>query len=127
MNAFAAADYAVIPFEATECSLGGIRQVMDTIADVQNQWLNNNLRTIGFLVTRYEHHKVNCKKHLETFKKTEFASHLFKTMIRDNAELEKSVSAGVPITEYNKNCYGYWDYRDFTEELLERVATNYVY
>jgi chromosome partitioning protein len=126
MNAFAAADYALIPFELATCSVSGIKQVMDTIADVQNQWLNNDLRTVGFLITLYDNN-TDSKHYLELFKESKYAPHLFTTKIRKNVALKKSITAGVPITEYEKNCHGYWDYRDFAHELLQRVEANNVY
>jgi chromosome partitioning protein len=126
MNALAAADYALIPLELATCSLYGLGQVMDVIADVQNQWLNNKLRTIGFLINRFENDN-DSKHHLDILRESKYAAFLFKTKIRKNAALKKSITAGVPITKYDVNSHGYWDYRDFTDELLERVATNNAY
>jgi chromosome partitioning protein len=127
MNALATADYALIPLELGICSLYGLAQVMDVIAEVQNQWLNNNLRTIGFLINRFEKNDNDARHHLEILMQSKYAAYLFKTKIRKNAALKKSITAGVPINKYDLNSHGYRDYRDFTDELLERVATKNAY
>jgi cellulose biosynthesis protein BcsQ len=48
----------------------------------------------------------------------EEAGAVLQTIVRQNADLGKSASGGLPIVAFDEKCSGYQDYLTATEELL---------
>ena len=52
----------------------------------------------------------------------EGAGAVLNTLIRQNADLGKSATGGLPIVAYDDKCNGYQDYLAATEELLNLLT-----
>lgn len=118
LNALAYADYVIIPTEAEYFSVAGIAEMNTSIATVCSEMLNPNLKILGVLITFAERTR-ECIKN-EQILRSLAGSMVFQTKIRKNTALAESASKGGPIAD--KNATGFWDYRDFTEELLNRIG-----
>lgn len=119
-NGLAISDFVVAPLKACDYSLAGITGVTDAVESIKSDFINTDIKVLGFLLTLLEHTSLT-KKNLGLIDETQYGPHMFKVMIRKNAALPECVSAGKPISLYRRNCPGYWDYRAFTEELLDRI------
>lgn len=117
-NAFAYADYVIIPTVAEEYSSAGVPQVMRVLAEVREQCLNPHLDILGFLITFAEKTKI-CRESEELLRE-KYMDKVFATKIRRTVGLQSSAKKGLPISE--KNQMGYWDYMAFTEEMLKKLG-----
>lgn len=64
------------------------------------------------------------KKYYQDVKETA-ADMLFKTFIRQDAQVEKCADQGETIFQFQPNCRAAWDYKKLSEELLEKTKTLY--
>lgn len=117
LNGMAYADYVIIPTEAAHYSIAGIAEMNRSIAQIRSDMLNPNLQLMGMLITFFENTR-DCIKNENILRNT-FNGTVFRSKIRKNTALAAAASEGRPIS--NKNSTGYWDYRDFTDEILKEV------
>jgi chromosome partitioning protein len=122
MNSLAIADYVVVPIRLDQLSTAGLKQMHDLVRDVKEQWLNPDIDMLGLLCTFYEYN-TDVREHMDILQRSSYKDYLFDTKIRKNVMLRKSISRGLPIVHYNRNCHGFWDYDEFTSEFLARLES----
>lgn len=120
MNSLSFADYVVIPVQFEHFSVVGLRQMLDIISSVKEQFLNPGIRLAGILGTFYSNTR-NCRSH-EKMVENRLREFVFGTKIRKNVSLSECSGKGIPITRYDRKSNGYKDYEAFTEELLSVVS-----
>lgn len=122
MNGLAIADYVVIPLVMEKLGLVGVRQLTDVVVNYRRDFTNRKIKVLGILPTHYRGFN-NQKSHVQIMMGTEYGPWFFRTFIRLNTRLSESVNFGLPITEFDRRCNGYKNYRDFTDECLQRIES----
>ena len=122
INGLSVADFAVVPLILDRYSLGGVRQVMDIVRGLRDQWINRELRILGLLPTFYQANTKVCRKYLTIFLESKYKDLLFTTKIRRSAAIPTAASRGIPVTLYDRHSHGYEDYAKVTAEMLARMG-----
>ncbi len=115
LNAFLSSTSIIVPVSTSYFSLHGVQKLAETLNDIMDE-LEIEFDVYG-LVTRYRRNQ-NVSTSVYSKMKEYFGDYLFKTAIRENVELEKSIGKGMPICEYNVNSNGYTDYKRLAMEII---------
>ena len=120
VNAFAAAEYLVIPMLADIFSLQGIAQLSDTISRVK-QTCNKDLQVGGILLSRYNDRTVLGRRIKETAEMVagQMGTKVYKTTIRASIAIQEAQTNQSNIYSYAPRSAGVRDYLDFVTELLK--------
>jgi len=120
LNALSAADNLLIPVQAEYYALEGLSQLLSVVQRVR-QGLNTNLELLGVVVTMFDSRTSLAEQVYGELKKY-FTDKLFATIIPRNVRLAEAPSFGKAIVEHDKWSKGARAYKQFTKELLKRVA-----
>ncbi|MEE3083820.1 MAG: AAA family ATPase [Candidatus Thermoplasmatota archaeon] len=121
INAFAAANWVLIPVQTEYYALEGMSQLMNSIKMIQKR-INPNLKLFGIALTMYQKSKL-CNTVVDEVRKY-FSTQVFKTVIPRNIDIAAAPSEGAPITvlkkptRSNKGSQQYWA---MAKELHQRV------
>lgn len=120
VNAFAAADYLVIPMLADIFSLQGIAQLSDSI-DRLKKAVNPDLQIGGILLCRFDGRTILGRRITETADMVaeQVGTRLYRSRIRNSIAIQESQTNQVSMFEYAPRSPGVADYRAFVNELLE--------
>ncbi len=118
-NALMAAQSVIIPLEPSFFSLHGLGKQIESIR-MFSERLNHPLR-IHTLITLFDRRTRLSREVFEEVKK-HFPNNTFQSVIHMNVRLKEAASYGLPITEFDKKCTGYRDYRTLSQELLQIPA-----
>lgn len=121
INVLCACDYVIIPVKAAYFSMQGVEGMVEYVTMVIEQGANPDLVLLGILVTHYDDRLNIGKWILEEFKKREWDSALFKTMIHDNTDIEAAQFMKQTIFEYNRKSKGAQDYASLGQEVLKKI------
>lgn len=116
INALSFVQFVFIPIQCQFFALQGTVKIRDLIQTVQNKY-NPDLK-IGKVIpvmfdTRNKISKVVLKKI-----KDHFGEDMSENKIRVNTKLAEASAFQKTIFDYNKNCYGSWDYKRLAQEVL---------
>ena len=115
-NALLAATHAIAPVETTVLALDGLRILLTMLEDIRYGF-DHDIELLGALACRY-----NAKTRLSQLVLAELQRALpgrvFRTVIRENAEIQECPASGVSILEYAPNSTAAEDYRALAQELL---------
>jgi len=120
LNALVASDACIVPCEMSTLSLEGVSDIFETI-DTINERLNQKLKVLGILLTRVDSRNTTINKAIRDQLEEHAYAHLFKTEIAVNTDLSKAQLSGKPVLTYASSSRGARNYRQFTEEVLERL------
>ena len=123
INAFAAADYLVIPMLADIFSLQGIAQLSDTILRLR-QRCNPDLVIGGILLSRYDRRTILGRRIKETAEMvaSQVGTHIYRTTIRNSVSIQEAQTNQVSIYEHSPRSPAVKDYKAFVNELLAEEA-----
>ncbi len=122
VNAYAAADYLIIPMASEILSLVGLIQLKDTVDAVKNS-LNQELKVLGILLTRFNK-KTNLAKDVEEMAGAvakQIGTKTFDTKIRASVSVAEAPAHGITVIDYAPRSNPSKDYKDFVEEVLELI------
>jgi len=115
LNAFLACDLVVIPVGVGFFSIHGLRMLAETLRDIYDETgLDYDIRC---LITRFRAGQT-VSRDVRDAALEMFGDYCFKTVIRENVDVEKSVGAQIPLTVYSPSCAAAHDYAALAEELL---------
>jgi chromosome partitioning protein len=119
VNAFAAADYLVIPMLADIFSLQGIAQLSDTISRLKTS-CNQELVIGGILLSRYDDRTILGRRIKETAQMVarQMGTKVYKTTIRSSIAIQEAQTNQTNIYAYAPRAAGVKDYLAFVNELL---------
>lgn len=120
INGLSCSDYAIIPVESSHYGTTGISKMVNTITEVRDM-LNPDLKVLGVLMTIYESNLNISKSILEKFKENSWDTALFDTKIRKNTRIKESQEARLTIFQYDPKCNGAIDYKEFTNEVINKT------
>ena len=119
VNAYATADYLIIPMAPEILSLLGVTQIKETIDSVR-QSLNPHLNVLGILLTKYNQRTLLAKEVKEMAENiaSQIGSRVFSTQIRASVSVAEAPAHGVSIFDHSPHAKPSQDYRDFIQEVL---------
>jgi len=120
VNALVAADYVIVPISCDAYSIGGLKQIMDLIEPVRENY-NENLCLAGVLITRFRPSRRADKKVSAALREV-FGGGVFENVVNETTTLVQASLARTDIYSYNPQSVGAKDYGAVLDELLERVA-----
>lgn len=119
MNALTASDYVIIPVEGRYLSVRSIGVMIDLISDIISM-VNPNLKNMGVVMTRYRQNE-KVPKMLRKEIVEVLMLPIFDSSIRENVHVGESPMFGQDILTYNSGSLGASDYKNFVNELLEKI------
>lgn len=125
VNALVASDSVIIPVRTAYFSMKGTKILFETIDLIKDNF-NEGLEILGVVVTQ---HRVNTSMGREFLDdlRNHLGGMLFNTIIRLNVEIEKAQDRMKPILDWNDRCNAYTDYKNLTEEVLDRCQRVKIY
>lgn len=117
INAFVAADEVYIPLTAEALPFKGLAMIKDIISMVQKR-LNPTLKLSGIIISRWENSKLSSD--VEAALRQNFGDVVFNTKIRKNIAVAEAPLSKKDILSYSSSCNGAKDYRQLTQEIVER-------
>lgn len=116
LNALTLAREVLVPVEAHVMALHGLVQLLRTI-NLVKQRLNPHLEIAGILACRVDFRTKHSQEVL-TQLRTRFEGKVYTSVIRENIRLAEAPLHLKPITSYDGNCNGSFDYRHLAQEVL---------
>ncbi|MGK5093011.1 AAA family ATPase [Deltaproteobacteria bacterium TL4] len=119
LNALAAANEVLIPYQTEYFALKGISQLLEVTNLVKKRKINPKLEIGGFIGSLYDGRK---KLHCEVVESMQarFGSQCFETLIHSTVSLAESPSHGKTIFDYAPRSRGAQDYHALGLEFLKR-------
>lgn len=117
LNAFVAAGEVYIPLTAEALPFKGLAMITDIIARTQKR-LNPALRLSGIIISRWENSKLSSE--VEKAIRENFGEIVFNTKIRKNIAVAEAPLSKKDLLSYNPSCNGAKDFRELTQEILNR-------
>ncbi|UCE66448.1 MAG: ParA family protein [Candidatus Zixiibacteriota bacterium] len=119
LNALEFADYLLIPSSLDYFSLEGVKTTIELKKDLSGDG-NGSLEIVGVLPTFYDRRTTVSRLALDDLR-GKYGEMVFKTEIRNNAQIKKSQWFKKTIFEYAPYSYGAYDYFSLSKEFLERL------
>ena len=121
-NALTASNYALIPTECQYFSKDGLVSMIQKIDSIRDDY-NENLKILGFLVTKYND---SFKQHKQILKEINnfLKEQTFKTIIRQDVKLAEAPEYSKTIYDYSPYSKGTKDYLNLIQEILDKVAVS---
>lgn len=121
MNALIAATGVIIPVEADNFGIDGIRQLYSVIMSVKKK-INKTLKIYGILLTRHDSRQRLSQDYAEGIAELakEMETKLFSSHIRANATIRKAQARKKTIFKYDLKSNGATDYSAFVAEFLAK-------
>jgi chromosome partitioning protein len=121
LNAFAAADYLIIPLQCEYYALEGISVSHRLLSQVRDNGINPRLEILGVIMTMFDG-RTRLSPQVVGEVREHFGKKVFDTVIPRTTRLAEAPSFGQPIIHYDKNNAGSAAYEVLTKEILQRVA-----
>ncbi|MBR2375848.1 MAG: ParA family protein [Clostridia bacterium] len=118
MNIMCAADYLVIPVEASPWGLFGLANMFDFCDQVKR--ISPKLEILGIAITKADERKKYFKQTLETLQGLEAAA-LFQTYVRVDSAVEWAQDSSKPVVAFKKTSRSAVEYTNLTKEIMENV------
>ncbi len=116
LNAFLASDMVLIPVAVGFFSIHGVRMLAETLRDIfEETGLDYDIRC---LITRYRSGQT-VSREVRRAADEMFGDYCFTSVIRETAEVEKSVGAQTPLCVSAPRCHAALDYEALCDELIE--------
>lgn len=117
MNILCAADYVIMPVEASPWGLFGVANMFEFLEDVQK--INEELELLGIAITKVDARKNYYKQTCETLHSAE-GVHVFENIIRVDSEVEWAQDNSKPILVHKKSARSAGEYMSLAKEIDER-------
>ena len=116
MNIMCAADYVVIPVEASPWGLFGLANMFEFCEQAKK--IAPNLKILGIAVTKADERKKYFKQTMETLRETE-AAPLFNQYVRVDSAVEWAQDNSKPVVVYKKTSRSAVEYTKLAKEIME--------
>lgn len=116
--ALTASDGVIVPVKADFLALNGMSQLVDVINVVKRR-MNPSLEIAGVIATFYNARR-NLDQQVVAQIEQFFPGRLFDTMVNQNTALAEAPANGTNIFDYDAKSKGAQQYKEITEELIER-------
>lgn len=119
--AAACADYAVIPMDAEEFSIEGLKRFLASVIRVRDEF-NPNLDVAGVFFSKVLKNETDFKVNYESVKNSIPKKYFFNTYIRKDKKIELSKKLGKSVFDIAPTSRAAEDYNNLCNELLQRIA-----
>ena len=116
-SALVAADYVIVPMEASLLSVKGLQVIDDTINAAHSA--NPNLRLGGIAITRYRN--TRDQRSVMNEVRERYPGLLFDTVIRETTSISAAQLARKDIFTFDTHCIGAVDYGDLAKEIITKL------
>ena len=120
LNAFAAADYLIVPLQCEYYSLEGVAMINRLLNQLRESGTNPHLELLGVLMTMFDG-RTNLSPQVVGEVRQHFGPLVFDTVIPRTTRLAEAPSFGKPIIYYDKYSTGAAAYEVLTQEVLKRL------
>jgi len=117
--ALVASDYVIIPIQCHDWAVKGCQKIMAHIERVQKR-VNPNLNLLGININRFNSRRNIENTYYQILQNT-FKDKMFQTVVKDNVPYVEAITAKLPITSYQPNSLHAHTFRQFAQEVLNRV------
>ncbi len=120
LNAFAAADYVLVPLQCEYFALEGITMMKRLLDQLRASGTNPNLRLLGVLMTMFDI-RTRLAQQVVSEVREHFKEAVFDTVIPRSTRLAEAPSYGKPIIQYDPYGAGAAAYEVLAQEVLARL------
>ena len=122
VNAYAAADYLIIPMVPEILSLLGVSQIKDTINTVRAS-VNPDLVVLGILLNKYNSRTLLSREVKEMAQSiaSQIGTRVFETHIRSSVSVAEAPAQGESLLDYAPRSNPAQDYKALVTEVLELI------
>ena len=118
VNALVAADWVIVPVRHAIFSLDGLADTIETLEGYTHLGGHTNgADAYRILFTMVDARKKKSAQYA-TGELATLEHQLFRTVIRDNDDLNQAQAAGLSIFHFSPHCHGAQDYFELTKEIL---------
>lgn len=126
--ALTAADYVVIPVEASSAGIQGMGQLFERINKITHpeRGSNKHLKVAGMLLTMYSDRTIlekSIRQQLEELA-VRMQTKIFKTTIREGVAIQEAQAKKDSVLNHAPKSNPCIDYTNFTKELLKEIENN---
>ena len=119
MNIMCAADYLIIPVEASPWGLFGLANMFEFTEQVKG--IAPTLSLLGIAITKADERKNYYKQTVETLQELDDVT-LFESVIRIDSAVEWSQDNSKPVLAYKRSSRSAKEYFELTKEILNHVS-----
>jgi chromosome partitioning protein len=120
VNALVAANYLLVPIQASYYSLEGTDDLLETLERIRAR-PNPELQLLGVIVTLYDK-RTNIARDIYKQVQEVFGEKVFKTVIGKNVRLEESPAYKETIFTFAPGSSGALEYAQLAREVIQRVS-----
>lgn len=125
LNAFAAADYLLVPLQCEYYALEGISTSQRILHQVRDNGINPRIELLGVVMTMFDG-RTKLSAQVTSDVREHFGEKVFDTVIPRATRLAEAPSFGKPIIHYDRYNPGSAAYEVLTGEILSRVGPEIV-
>lgn len=114
MNILCAADFVIMPVEASPWGLFGVANMFEFLQDVFQ--MNEKLELLGIAVTKVDGRKNYYKQTIEALKATDDV-HVFEQVIRIDSEIEWAQDDSKPVGVHKRSARSAGEYMELAKEI----------
>jgi chromosome partitioning protein len=119
VNIMTLADKIIVPVKADYLSLHGLVTLFNTYKKIKDYY-NTSLKLSGIVITMFNNGTKICNE-VENDVRQNLGDLIFNTKIPQNVKITESPSHGIPIIYYDPKSIGAIKYREFVDEVVQRV------
>lgn len=119
-SALVAADYVLIPMEATLFSIKGLKEMFETIEVAKG--INKTIKILGIFITRFR--KTKDKLNVLTELHERYPDIVLQAIIRDTTSVSAGQLARTDILTYDPRSKGAEDYINLANEIIDKLSNN---
>jgi len=120
LNAFAAADYLIVPLQCEYYALEGVAMINRILGQIRDSGTNASLELLGVVMTMFDG-RTNLSHQVVSEVRQHFGPVVFETVIPRTTRLAEAPSFGKPIIYYDKYSTGAAAYEVLTQEVVARL------
>lgn len=120
LNAFAAADWLIVPLQCEYYALEGISTIYQLVEQLTSSGVSK-MQVLGIVMTMFDG-RTNLSHQVVDEVRQHFKGTVFETVIPRSTRLAEAPSFGKPIIEYDQYNAGAAAYEVLTEEVLQRLG-----
>ena len=121
LNAFAAAEFLLIPLQCEYYALEGISMITRILSQLRDTGVNPGLQLLGVIMTMFDG-RTNLSHQVVAEVRQHFGDLVFDTVIPRTTRLAEAPSYGQVIAEYDGDSRGALAYDGVADELTRRLG-----
>ena len=120
LNAFAAADFLLVPLQCEYYALEGISMIMRLLQQIRDSGVNPSLELLGVVMTMFDG-RTKLSQQVVAEVRQHFGESVFETVIPRTTRLAEAPSFGKPIIHYDKYSAGAAAYEVLAVDVVKRL------